>query len=51
MPIGAHAMKLLRLDRLEATVIFGDGILRGRDRKQLAAELHREIEAKFSPLA
>jgi 1-acyl-sn-glycerol-3-phosphate acyltransferase len=51
VPICAHAMKLLRLDRLEATVIFGDGILRGSDRKQLAAELHREIETKFSPLA
>ena len=49
-PIREHAMRILRLDRIEATVTFGDGTLRGSDRKALAAELQRRVEAQFTPI-
>ena len=43
--------RFFSLDRIEARVRFGDGVLRGSDRKQLASELHARIEQLFVPLA
>jgi len=42
-----HARRLLMLDRIDATLTFGEGTVRGSDRKALAAELHRRVEAGF----
>ncbi len=46
----AHAMRLLRLDLVEATVTFWGEALRASDRKDLAAELQRRVEAQFRPI-
>jgi 1-acyl-sn-glycerol-3-phosphate acyltransferase len=46
-----HARRLLLLDRIEATVTFGDERVTGRDRKVLAAELERRVAAGFSPIS
>ena len=48
--IAAQAAKLLLLDRIVATVNFGEGTLRAQDRKELAAELQNRIGAIFTPL-
>ena len=40
-----HARRLLMLDRIDATLTFGEGTVRGSDRKALAAELQRRVEA------
>jgi 1-acyl-sn-glycerol-3-phosphate acyltransferase len=45
-----HARKLLLLDRIDATVTFGEEPVRGSDRKALAAELQRRVEGGFSPV-
>jgi 1-acyl-sn-glycerol-3-phosphate acyltransferase len=50
VPLRRHARALLRLDRVEATVTFGEGVLRSGDRKALAAELHERVQAGFAPL-
>ncbi len=49
--IAAQAAKLLLLDRIEATVTFGEGTLRASDRKALAADLQTRVEAIFTPMA
>jgi 1-acyl-sn-glycerol-3-phosphate acyltransferase len=49
--IAAQAARLLRLDRIEATLTFGEGTLRGTDRKALTADLERRVQAIFTPLA
>lgn len=51
VPILAQAKKLLLLDCLEATLTFGGETVRESDRKELAAELQRRVEASFVPLA
>ncbi len=47
----AHASKFLLLDRVDATLTFGEGTVRGSNRKALAEDLHRRIAASFEPLA
>lgn len=42
-----HARRLLLLDRIEATLTFGEGRVQGSDRKALAADLHRRVAAGF----
>jgi 1-acyl-sn-glycerol-3-phosphate acyltransferase len=48
--IAAQAAKLLLLDRIEATVTFGEGTLRTPDRKELATELRKRVAAIFTPM-
>ena len=50
MPLGAHLREFLWLPFVDASLHFGDGALRGSDRKLLAAELHRAVTARFEPL-
>jgi 1-acyl-sn-glycerol-3-phosphate acyltransferase len=45
-----HARDFLALRRVEATLTFGAGLVRSRDRKQLADELHAHVAAAFRPL-
>jgi len=45
-----HARRLLLLDRVDATLTFGEERVRGSDRKALAAELQRRVGAAFTPL-
>lgn len=48
--VASHAAKLLRVDRLEVRVTFGDAPIRGSDRKALTAELQRKVESIFTPM-
>lgn len=50
MPFGAHVRELLKLDRIDATVVFGDAPMVDRDRKALTARLHAEVAAAFTPI-
>jgi 1-acyl-sn-glycerol-3-phosphate acyltransferase len=50
VPIRVQAARLLRLDRIEATVTFGEGTLRSSDRKALTADLQQRVEAIFTPM-
>lgn len=50
MHIGEQASRLLGLERVDATVTFGDGVVRGDDRKALARELETRVRAAFTPL-
>lgn len=50
MHIGEQAARLLGLERVDATVTFGDGVVRGDDRKALARELETRVRAAFVPL-
>jgi 1-acyl-sn-glycerol-3-phosphate acyltransferase len=50
LPLPIHARRLLLLDRIDATLTFDAETIRGSDRKALAAELHRRVQAQFSPL-
>lgn len=45
-----HARKLLLLDRIDATLTFGEEEVRGNDRKALATELQRRVGGGFAPL-
>ncbi|MFN0008046.1 MAG: lysophospholipid acyltransferase family protein [Planctomycetota bacterium] len=45
-----HAWKLLLLDRVDATITFGEEAVRGTDRKALAAELQRRVGGGLAPL-
>ena len=49
-PLATHARGILMLDAIDATLVFGSGILRGSDRKDLALELRRRVEAEFTPV-
>jgi 1-acyl-sn-glycerol-3-phosphate acyltransferase len=49
--IVAHAARLLLLDRVTATVTFGEGTISGGERKALAASLQARVEALFTPMA
>ncbi len=48
--VASHATKLLRLDRLDARVTFGDAPVQGGDRKALTADLQRKVESIFTPM-
>jgi 1-acyl-sn-glycerol-3-phosphate acyltransferase len=47
----AHLWRLLKLPEYTATVNFGDEPVKDRDRKALAAELHRRVVENFVPVA
>ena len=49
MPLGEHLKNFLVLPRVDATLHFGDEPVAAEDRKQLAAELHREVARRFRP--
>lgn len=51
MSVAKHAAKFLLLDRIDATVTFGEGTVRGSNRKALAEDLHRRVASSFEPLA
>jgi len=42
---------ILRADRVEIEIVFGEGVLRGGDRKQLAREAQQRVGELFVPLA
>ncbi len=48
--VASHAAKLLRVDRVDVRVTFGTEPVTSGDRKLLAAELQRKIEAAYSPM-
>lgn len=50
-PIVEHVLGFLALERIDATLIFGSGTVRGTDRKALAHELERRVAAQFEPMA
>lgn len=50
-PILRHALVLLALDPIHATITFGDGVVTGTDRKELAEELRQRVLTSFRPLA
>lgn len=45
MTFGPHFLKLLSKKKIYATVVFGEPIASGLNRKQMAASLHREVSA------
>ena len=49
-PLFAHAQRLFELRRFDVVVRFGPEPVAGRDRKKLAADLHREVERLFEPV-
>lgn len=50
VPIFGQALGLLALERIDAEIVFGDELVRGDDRKELAQELHARISRAFVPL-
>jgi 1-acyl-sn-glycerol-3-phosphate acyltransferase len=50
MTFGAHFLNLLKLERFEATLVFGEETLLERDRKVLAEKLHALISKQFTPV-
>jgi len=49
-PLFAHAQRLFELRRFDIVVRFGPEAVTGRDRKKLAADLHRAVERLFEPV-
>lgn len=49
MPLHTHLWELAALDRIDATLVFGEPEV-GGDRKEMAARLHTAVAAAFSPL-
>ena len=49
-PLFAHAQRLFELRRFDVVVRFGPEAVIAGDRKELAAELHREVERLFEPV-
>lgn len=45
MTFGPHFLKLLSKPKIYATIVFGEPIERGLDRKEMAKALHREVSA------
>ena len=45
MTFGPHFLKLLSKKKIYATVVFGESIEPGLDRKQMASVLHKEVSA------
>jgi 1-acyl-sn-glycerol-3-phosphate acyltransferase len=50
MPFGPHALELLRLSRIEATLRFGAEAHSHDDRKELAKQLHLAVSSLFEPM-
>lgn len=50
MPFGPHVRELLKLDRIDATVVFGARPVVEHNRKALAARLHAEVSRAFVPM-
>ena len=49
-PLFAHAQRLFELRRFDVVVRFGSNAVTGSDRKELAADLHREVDRLFEPV-
>lgn len=45
-----HLWQLLRLPRLQATVVFGDDTVHAEDRRELARHLEARVAARFTPV-
>jgi len=50
VPLLEHIIGVLELPRIECTISYGEPVRGIRDRKKLAAELHRRVEALFVPV-
>lgn len=50
MTFGRHLAALARLPRIDASLHFGPAPIAGRDRKQLAGQLHEAVRAQFVPV-
>jgi len=49
-PFKQYLRGMLRADQVEIEIVFGEGLLRGRERKQLAREAEERVRALFVPL-
>lgn len=49
-PFGVHVLRLLRIPRLEARVVFGAGPVFATDRKELAVLLRDAVASQFTPM-
>lgn len=49
-PFLPHVLRLLRLARFDARLVFGDAAIHDRDRKALARKLHEATERSFTPV-
>ncbi len=49
-PLWKHVLGFLAIQRVDSTLIFGSGTLRGSDRKALARELEERVAAQFTPM-
>jgi 1-acyl-sn-glycerol-3-phosphate acyltransferase len=50
MTFPRHVFRLLALNRIRATVVFGDEPIRDRDRKRLADSLQAAVAGQFKPV-
>ena len=50
MPFGSHALALMGLREIRATIDWGDAPLVASDRKTLAAQLHEAVDRRFRPV-
>ncbi len=49
-PFRHYLFGMLLADRVEIEILFGDGLLRGSDRKALAREAEEHVRERFVPL-
>jgi 1-acyl-sn-glycerol-3-phosphate acyltransferase len=49
-PLHVHVFRLLRNERIEAWLTFGDDLVHGGDRKALARDLQAKVESAFEPV-
>ena len=49
-PFREYVRGMLRADRVEIEIVFGEGVLRGKERKELAREAEERVRALFVPL-
>ena len=49
-PFRDYLRGMLRADRVEIEIVFGEGVLRGSDRKELARQAEERVRALFVPL-
>ncbi len=49
-PLFAHAQRLFELRRFDIVVRFSPEAVGGRDRKELATDLHRQVDQLFEPV-
>ena len=50
MPFGSHALGLIGLREIHATIDWGDAPVVATDRKALAARLHEAVDRRFRPV-